>query len=43
MGEQKMIVVLDDAEVEQMLTLRRSGGSPSDVIRDKIEDFRLSF
>lgn len=43
MGEEKMIIVLNDAEVEQMLTLRRSGGNPSNVIRDKIEDFRLSF
>jgi hypothetical protein len=41
--DQKMIVVLDDAEVEQMLSLRGSGGNPARVIRQKIEDFRLSF
>ena len=41
--DQKMIVVLDDADVVQMLLLRGSGGDPTRVIRQKIEDFRLSF
>jgi len=42
-SDHKMIVVLEDAEVEQMLALRGSGGNPAHVIRQKIEDFRLSF
>jgi excisionase family DNA binding protein len=38
---QKMIVVLDDSEVEQMLTRHRVGENPAYLIRQKIEDFRL--
>jgi hypothetical protein len=39
----KMIVILDDSDVKQMLAIRSSGGDPADLIRQKIEDFRLSF
>lgn len=39
----KMIVILDDADMKQMLAIRSSGGDPADLIRQKIEDFRLSF
>lgn len=37
----KMVVVLDDEDVLQMITSKESGGQPTDVIRQKIEDFRL--
>ncbi len=39
----KMIVVLDDVDLGQMLTNKDTGLSPETVIRQKIEDFRLSF
>ena len=42
-SDQKMIVILNDAEVEQMLAVRKSGGDPALLIRQKIEDFRLNF
>ena len=38
----KMIVVLDDNDVEQMLLNRKNGNEPAELIRKKIEDFRLS-
>lgn len=38
----KMIVVLDDNDVEQMLLDRKNGTEPAELIRKKIEDFRLS-
>ncbi|MGG7569230.1 hypothetical protein [Streptomyces sirii] len=37
----KMIIVLDDRNVLQMLNTRLSGSTPDEVIRQKIEDFRL--
>ncbi|MFJ3396393.1 hypothetical protein ACIPM5_05160 [Streptomyces microflavus] len=37
----KMIVALTDADIVQMLTDRSFGVDPSEVIRQKIEDFRL--
>jgi len=39
----KMILVLDDGDVAQILELKRTEGNPDDLIRQKIEDFRLSF
>lgn len=39
----KMIVILDDADLKQMLAVRSSNGEPADLIRQKIEDFRLGF
>jgi len=39
----KMIIMLDDADLKQMFAVQLSGGDPSDLIRQKIEDFRLSF
>lgn len=39
----KMIVVLNDADLRQMLEFREAGQDPSEVIRQKIEDFRLGF
>jgi hypothetical protein len=38
-----MIIMLDDADLKQMFAVQLSGGDPSDLIRQKIEDFRLSF
>jgi hypothetical protein len=41
-GAQKMIVVLSDSDVEEMLTIKGSGGRPEELIRKKIADFRMS-
>ena len=38
----KMIVVLDDNDIEQMLLDSKNGNDPAELIRKKIEDFRLS-
>ncbi|MGP3772727.1 hypothetical protein ACTWJ8_18065 [Streptomyces sp. SDT5-1] len=38
----KMIVILTDSDVRQMLTNKRMGVDPAEVIRQKIEDFRVS-
>lgn len=38
----KLIIVLTDTDVEQMLLAKASGGQPEEIIRQKIEDFRLS-
>lgn len=37
----KMIVSLDDDHVRQMITTKLAGGEPTDMVRQKIEDFRL--
>lgn len=42
MAYRKMILVLNDADVESMMLAKSSGGNPEDVIRQRIEDFRLS-
>lgn len=39
----KMVVVVDDADVRQMITMRSSNDDPADLLAQKIEDFRLSF
>ncbi len=39
----KLIVVLDDKDVRDMLLARMSGGDPADVVSDKIQTFRLEF
>ncbi|WP_326572420.1 hypothetical protein OG539_28055 [Actinacidiphila glaucinigra] len=41
MQHDKMIVTLTDADVVQMLAVKSFGNDPSEVIRQKIEDFRL--
>lgn len=41
--QKKMILILHDNDIEQMLLEKRSGRDPENVIRQKIEDFRLSF
>lgn len=40
---QKMIIVLNDDDLRQMLSLLSNGDNPGTVIRQKIEDFRLEF
>lgn len=37
-----MIIVLQDNDIEQMLLEKLSKRDPENVIRQKIEDFRLS-
>ncbi|MFG2102979.1 restriction endonuclease [Micromonospora echinaurantiaca] len=37
----KLIIGLEDEDYRQMLLTRRTGGDPSDLIRQRIEDFRL--
>lgn len=41
-GAQKMIVILSDSDIEEMLTIKASGGKPEEIIRKKIADFRMS-
>ena len=38
----KMIVVLNDVDVEQMILDKKNGENPAKLILKKIEDFRLS-
>jgi hypothetical protein len=38
----KMVICLSDADVLQMLRLKEGGDNPEAVIRQAIEDFRLS-
>lgn len=40
--EGKMIVVFNDADVEQMILAKKNGSDPAKLILKKIEDFRLS-
>lgn len=40
--EKKLIIVLDDHDLEQMLLEKLSNKEPEAVLRQKIEDFRLS-
>ena len=39
---EKMIVFLNDEDLAQMLHIKINGGNPEEVVRQKIEDFRLS-
>jgi hypothetical protein len=39
----KMIVILNDDDLRQMISLRTSDTDPSDLLRQKLEDFRLGF
>jgi len=38
-----MTIVLNDEDLAQMLTACAAGTDPGDVIRQKIEEFRLGF
>lgn len=40
-NENKMIIVLNDSDVEQMLLSRQSGNDPCRLIIEKIQEFRL--
>lgn len=40
--QQKLIIVLNDEDIKQMLTLKSVGNDPEEVLKDKIETFRLS-
>ena len=40
--EEKMIVVLDDNDVETMLKIMRSKNDPADILRQKVAELRLS-
>lgn len=39
---EKMLIVLSDEHVEKMLRIQEVGGAPEEVVRQWIEDFRLS-
>jgi hypothetical protein len=39
----KLIIVLNDADLLQMLAMRERGEEPAELIRQKVEDFRLGF
>ncbi len=41
-GANKMIVSVDDAALRKMLTMKRDGNKPEEVIRRLIADFRMS-
>lgn len=41
-ADNKLIIFLQDEDIIQMLTTKDSSGNPEEVIRQKIEDFRLS-
>ena len=38
----KMIVVLDDEDIKEMLVAKLDGRAPEDLLAQKIEQFRLS-
>lgn len=40
--ERKMIAILNDTDVEEMLLAKKNGTDPTKLILKKIEDFRLS-
>jgi hypothetical protein len=40
--QQKLLIVLTDTDIEQMLLNHRDGLPPESVIQEKIEAFRLS-
>jgi len=40
--QNKMIIVLNDTDVEQMLLAKKTGNNPEKLLQQKIEDFRLS-
>jgi hypothetical protein len=40
--DKKMVIVLDDNDVIKMIMAMASGNNPEEIIRQKIEQFRLS-
>lgn len=41
MAHNKLIIFINDTDFEQMLMLKKNGNNPEEVIKQKIEDFRL--
>jgi hypothetical protein len=41
-GAQKMIVVIDDNQVHEMLRIKSEGGAPEEILRNMIATFRMS-
>lgn len=41
-NHQRLIVILSDADIEKMLVAKSEGRSPDDLIRERIEQIRLS-
>jgi hypothetical protein len=39
----KMIIIVNDDDLRQMMSLRTSDTDPSDLLRQKLEEFRLAF
>jgi|SRR3954469_8588542 len=39
----KLILILDDSDIESMLLAQSAGGDPCSVLSDRLRDFRLSF
>jgi len=37
----KMIIGMDDDDVLQMIATKQADGEPTDMVRQKVEDFRL--
>ncbi|WP_010500108.1 hypothetical protein [Paenibacillus elgii] len=42
MASNKLIIFLNDSDIEQMLSAKKNITSPEEIIKQKIEDFRLS-
>lgn len=40
-ADRKLVIILTDEDIEKMLIIKSSGGAPEDIIKQKIEDFRL--
>lgn len=40
--QRKLIIVLSDDDIKQMLLLKSTGNNPEDILKQKIEQFRLS-
>ena len=40
--QKKLIIILTDEDIKQMLNLKAVGNNPEDIIKQKIEQFRLS-
>jgi hypothetical protein len=41
-GGHKMMIVLSDSEIEEMIRIKSGGGKPEEIIRKLIADFRMS-
>jgi hypothetical protein len=41
MIENKMVIILDDSDIEKMILAKASTDTPEEIIKQKIEDFRL--